>query len=161
VLKKLDDESSCYAKNNFAGTCRSLALHRGETPHCGVRERVAPVNGHYAPQRLYTSGQIECSMVFIRIDQSRGPNTESLIAKCLSIYFLVMHSNMLKRKPSHDADPHVTSSIFGARRQRKRLFRSQDHNKHSWQPETERAMTELLEFVLQHEEAFQKYQMPV
>jgi charged multivesicular body protein 7 len=68
---------------------------------------------------------------------------------------------MLKRKPSHepDASPHVLSSIFGhdpTRRQRKRLFRSKSHNKHVHQPEQETAMTELLDFVLQHEEAFKK-----
>jgi charged multivesicular body protein 7 len=66
---------------------------------------------------------------------------------------------MLKRKPSQDAegDSHVLS-IFGRRQRSKRLFRSQDHhNKTSWQPAKERAMTELLDFVLQHEEAFKKY----
>ncbi|KAH4050259.1 hypothetical protein HBH98_094040 [Parastagonospora nodorum] len=57
---------------------------------------------------------------------------------------------MLKRKPSNDAE----GSILGARRQR-RLFRADKHNKHPWQPETERDMTELLEYILQHEEAFQ------
>jgi charged multivesicular body protein 7 len=68
---------------------------------------------------------------------------------------------MLKRKPSHelDARPHVLNSIFGndpTRRQRKRLFNSTHHNKHIWQPEEEPAMTELLDFILQHEEAFKK-----
>jgi charged multivesicular body protein 7 len=67
---------------------------------------------------------------------------------------------MLKRKPSRelDAGPHVLSSIYGdrKRRQPKRLFRPKNHNNPSWQPEAERAMTELLEFVLQHEEAFKK-----
>jgi charged multivesicular body protein 7 len=69
---------------------------------------------------------------------------------------------MLKRKPSHELDgsPHVLNSIFGddpTRRQRKRLFRPKNHNKHIWQPEKEPAMTELLDFILQHEEAFKKY----
>jgi charged multivesicular body protein 7 len=67
---------------------------------------------------------------------------------------------MLKRKPSSelDASPHVLNSIFGdrARRQPKRLFRPKNHNKHSWQPETQCAMNDLLDFILQHEEAFKK-----
>jgi hypothetical protein len=68
---------------------------------------------------------------------------------------------MLKRKPSHelDARPHVPNSIFGddpTRRQRKRLFSSTHHNKHIRPPEEEPAMTELLEFILQREEAFKK-----
>jgi charged multivesicular body protein 7 len=67
---------------------------------------------------------------------------------------------MLKRKPSRELDgaPHV--SVFCddpvTRRQPKRLFRSKHYNKHSWQPEKERAMTELLDFILQHEDAFKK-----
>ncbi|KAH7395024.1 Snf7-domain-containing protein [Phaeosphaeria sp. MPI-PUGE-AT-0046c] len=66
---------------------------------------------------------------------------------------------MLKRKPSGelDCDPHAAGSIFGddpTRRQNKRLFRFKGHNKHAWQPGTELAMTELLDFILQHEEAF-------
>ncbi|KAL5116478.1 hypothetical protein ACEQ8H_005599 [Pleosporales sp. CAS-2024a] len=64
---------------------------------------------------------------------------------------------MLKRKPSCevDGDPHVRSSIFGARRRRKRLFRSfEQHAKHSWQPDTEREMKGLLDYILQHEDAF-------
>ena len=67
---------------------------------------------------------------------------------------------MLKRKSSGDLDggTHVLKSIFGdrARRRPKRLFRPKDHNTPSWQPEPERDMTELLEFILQHEDAFQK-----
>ncbi|KAI4624370.1 hypothetical protein J4E83_004044 [Alternaria metachromatica] len=68
---------------------------------------------------------------------------------------------MLKRKPSRDlvpsGGPHV--SIFSSdptlsRHKRKRsLFRSQ-HNRAQWVPEPERDMSELLEFVLQHEDAF-------
>jgi charged multivesicular body protein 7 len=68
---------------------------------------------------------------------------------------------MLKRKPSQQLDdrPHALESIFGSnptRRQRKRLFRPKHQNKPAWQPANDRAMTELLEFVLKHEEAFQK-----
>jgi charged multivesicular body protein 7 len=75
---------------------------------------------------------------------------------------LGVNSHMLKRKPSReldavDAGPHVLSSIYGDRkRPPKRLFRPKNHNKPAWQPEAERAMTELLEFILQHEEAFKK-----
>ncbi|CAN9193898.1 unnamed protein product [Alternaria alternata] len=66
---------------------------------------------------------------------------------------------MLKRKPSRDlaSGPHV--SIFSddptlSRHKRKRsLFRSK-HSRAQWVPEPERDMSELLEFVLQHEEAF-------
>jgi hypothetical protein len=71
---------------------------------------------------------------------------------------------MLKRKPSGELEvgcgPHV--SVFGSNptRRQKRLFRSKNYNKHSWQPEQERAMTELLDFILQHEEAFKKYARP-
>jgi charged multivesicular body protein 7 len=71
---------------------------------------------------------------------------------------------MLKRKPSDELEgadgPHASSSIFGdapPRRQHKRLFRLKDHNTHTWKPKTERAMSELLDFILQHEEAFKKY----
>jgi charged multivesicular body protein 7 len=67
---------------------------------------------------------------------------------------------MLKRKPSlelDDAGPHVLCSIYGDRkRPPKRLFRPKNHNKPAWQPEPERAMSELLDFILQHEEAFKK-----
>ncbi|KAF1846724.1 uncharacterized protein K460DRAFT_286508 [Cucurbitaria berberidis CBS 394.84] len=66
---------------------------------------------------------------------------------------------MLKRKPSHDfrTGPHV--SIYGDDRtpmtsKRKRLFRPKNNNKQVWIPEKDRDMSELLEFVLQHEEAF-------
>ncbi|KAF2032755.1 hypothetical protein EK21DRAFT_60467 [Setomelanomma holmii] len=67
---------------------------------------------------------------------------------------------MLKRKPSQQLNdrPHALTSIFEGdptRRQRKRLFRSKNDNKRVWQPATERAMTELLDFILKHEEAFQ------
>ncbi|KAH7398267.1 Snf7-domain-containing protein [Pyrenochaeta sp. MPI-SDFR-AT-0127] len=69
---------------------------------------------------------------------------------------------MLKRKLSHDLDgsPHVRhASIFDddptqMTSKRKRLFRPKNNNKHQWKPEAERSMSELLEFVLQHEEAF-------
>jgi hypothetical protein len=77
---------------------------------------------------------------------------------------LVHNPQMLKRKPSRElhvgGGPHV--SVFGRdpTRRQKRLFRSRNDNKHSWQPETERAMTELLDFILQHEEAFRKYTRP-
>lgn len=68
---------------------------------------------------------------------------------------------MMKRKPSFepDCDPHAAGSVFGddpTRRQSKRLFRFKNDNKHAWQPETEPAMNELLDFILQHEEAFKK-----
>ncbi|KAH7088934.1 Snf7-domain-containing protein [Paraphoma chrysanthemicola] len=66
---------------------------------------------------------------------------------------------MLKRKPSEQLDerPHALSIFDGdpTRRQRKRLFRPKHQNKPVWQPANERAMTELLEFILKHEEAFQ------
>jgi charged multivesicular body protein 7 len=76
--------------------------------------------------------------------------------------WLFLAAHMLKRKPSHDlvaSGPHV--SIFSddptlSRHKRKRsLFRSK-HNRAQWAPEPERDMSELLEFVLQHEEAFSK-----
>ncbi|KAF1919840.1 Snf7-domain-containing protein [Ampelomyces quisqualis] len=65
---------------------------------------------------------------------------------------------MLKRKPSDELEgPHASSSIFRdgpPRRQHKRLFRLRDHDAHSWKPKTKRAMPELLDFILQHEDAF-------
>jgi len=71
---------------------------------------------------------------------------------------------MLKRKPSCDLNgPHV--SIFsddptlGRHKRKRALFRSK-HNKPRWTPEVERDMSELLDFVLQHEEAFKKYLQP-
>lgn len=73
----------------------------------------------------------------------------------INLRFLLSPLKMLKRKPSHDAE----GSILGARRQR-RLFRAGKHLERSWQPATERDMTELLEYILQHEEAFQKYVPP-
>jgi charged multivesicular body protein 7 len=68
---------------------------------------------------------------------------------------------MLKRKPSQQLEdrPHALAPILErdpTQRQRKRLFRPKNQNKHVWQPANERAMSELLEFVLKHEEAFQK-----
>ncbi|CAO2654769.1 Nn.00g115020.m01.CDS01 [Neocucurbitaria sp. VM-36] len=66
---------------------------------------------------------------------------------------------MLKRKLSHDfsSGPHV--SIYGddptrMTSKRKQLFRPKNNNKQVWTPDKEREMSELLEFVLQHEEAF-------
>ncbi|KAF2129512.1 hypothetical protein P153DRAFT_291372 [Dothidotthia symphoricarpi CBS 119687] len=65
---------------------------------------------------------------------------------------------MLKRKNSYSDLTHTPdSSVYGDTRikRNKRLFRSKTLNrKESWTPDTERAMTELLEFILQHEEAF-------
>ncbi|USP75967.1 uncharacterized protein yc1106_03241 [Curvularia clavata] len=65
---------------------------------------------------------------------------------------------MLKRKSSCDlSTPHV--SIFsddptpGRHKRRRTLFRSKP-NKPQWIPEPQRDMSELLEFILQHEEAF-------
>jgi len=71
---------------------------------------------------------------------------------------------MLKRKLALtgdvDVQPHGRGSIFGSdptRHQRRRLlFRTKDHNTPLWQPEKKGDMTELLEYILQHEEAFQK-----
>jgi hypothetical protein len=70
-------------------------------------------------------------------------------------------AHMLKRKPSRDlaSGPHV--SIFSddptlSRHKRKRsLFRSK-RSRAQWVPEPEHDMSELLDFVLQHEEAFRK-----
>jgi hypothetical protein len=67
---------------------------------------------------------------------------------------------MLKRKNS-DYDV-SDSSIFGdvpARMtsfKRKRLFRPKNSNKQQWAPQQHSNMSELLDFVLQHEEAFKK-----
>jgi charged multivesicular body protein 7 len=69
---------------------------------------------------------------------------------------------MLKRKPSSDlvvGGPHV--SIFSddptlSRHKRKRSLFPSKHNRAQWIPEPERDMSELLEFVLQHEDAFKK-----
>jgi charged multivesicular body protein 7 len=60
---------------------------------------------------------------------------------------------MLKRKPSYD----ITSDdpTFGRKRKRA-IFRRKHPKKPQWVPEPERTMSQLLEFVLQHEEAFQK-----
>jgi charged multivesicular body protein 7 len=60
---------------------------------------------------------------------------------------------MLKRKPSYD----ITSDdpTFGGKRKRA-IFRRKHPKQPQWAPEPERVMSELLEFVLQHEEAFQK-----
>ena len=74
----------------------------------------------------------------------------------INLRFMLSPLQMLKRKRSHDAE----GSILGARRQR-RLFRADKHHEHSRQPETKRDMTELLEYILKHEEAFQKYVPPV
>ena len=71
---------------------------------------------------------------------------------------------MQKRKLSHDdeSSPHVrNASIFAddpthLGSKRKRLFRSKNNNKHSWTPGAEHSMSELLDFMLQHEEAFKK-----
>lgn len=72
---------------------------------------------------------------------------------------------MFKRKLSHDFDggPHVRiASVFDGdptpmTSKRKRLFRPKNNSKHLWTPEAERSMSELLDFILQHEEAFKKY----
>jgi charged multivesicular body protein 7 len=68
---------------------------------------------------------------------------------------------MLKRKPSYSDVP--DSSLFGdtltrkSSGKRKRLFRPKNSAPQpSWTPQHERNMGELLEFVLQHEEAFKK-----
>ncbi|KAJ4342543.1 hypothetical protein N0V95_006914 [Ascochyta clinopodiicola] len=69
---------------------------------------------------------------------------------------------MLKRKLSgHDVSD---SSIFGdfpARMtsvKRKRLFRPKNSDKQAWAPQQDSNMSELLDFVLQHEEAFKNQQ---
>jgi charged multivesicular body protein 7 len=71
---------------------------------------------------------------------------------------------MMKRKPTEELDgadgPNASSSLFRDApplRARKRLFRLGDRNTHSWKPKKERAMPELLDFILQHEDAFKKY----
>jgi len=75
---------------------------------------------------------------------------------------------MLKRKSSYDHNsssrsggPHV--SIFsddptpGRHKRKRALFRpKQTKPKPQWIPTPERSMSELLEFVLQHEDAFKK-----
>jgi charged multivesicular body protein 7 len=65
---------------------------------------------------------------------------------------------MLKRKLSHDLSLGPHASVFGddptRGRHRKRLFRN--NNGHLWTPKAERDMSDLLDFVLQHEEAFKK-----
>lgn len=71
---------------------------------------------------------------------------------------------MLKRKfaavQAPPAAPHALASIYDAdptKRQRKRLFCPRLNKQLQWTPAKERDMTELLEFILQHEEAFNKY----
>jgi charged multivesicular body protein 7 len=61
---------------------------------------------------------------------------------------------MLKRKSSRD----LTSDdpTFGPSKRKRVLFRRKQPKQHQWIPEPQRIMTELLEFVLQHEEAFKK-----
>lgn len=69
-------------------------------------------------------------------------------------------AHMLKRKASGDlSSPHV--SIFSndptlGRHKRKRTLFRPKHTKPQWTPKAERDMSELLEFILQHEEAFKK-----
>jgi charged multivesicular body protein 7 len=61
---------------------------------------------------------------------------------------------MLKRRHSHDLisdDP-----TFGYPRKRAIFRRKHTKPQPHWVPEPQRIMSELLEFVLQHEEAFQK-----
>jgi hypothetical protein len=62
---------------------------------------------------------------------------------------------MLKRKISdYDASD---SSMFGDVPVRtKRLYRRKNSDKQQWAPQPETTMSELLDFVLQHEEAFKK-----
>ncbi|KAH9882165.1 hypothetical protein J1614_001337 [Plenodomus biglobosus] len=67
---------------------------------------------------------------------------------------------MLKRKLSTDgSDPHV--SLFGddptlsRHNSRKRLFRAEKGKQRTWTPNKEPDMSQLLEYVLKHEEAFQ------
>ena len=67
---------------------------------------------------------------------------------------------MPKRKLSQDLQSYPHASVFGddptPGRHRKRLFRSKTNNQAVWTPEGKRDMSELLEFVLQHEEAFKR-----
>jgi charged multivesicular body protein 7 len=74
---------------------------------------------------------------------------------------------MLKRKSSAELGgrPHAGAtqlpSIYGARpRRRRKLFRSKTRDNPRWQPQPEPAMPELLDFILQHEDAFQKSAYP-
>lgn len=78
-----------------------------------------------------------------------------------SACILTPDAHMLKRKASCDLTaPHI-SSIFsddptlGRHKRKRALFRSKPI-KPQWIPEAERDMSELLDFVLQHEEAFKK-----
>ncbi|KAF1839456.1 hypothetical protein BDW02DRAFT_585120 [Decorospora gaudefroyi] len=63
---------------------------------------------------------------------------------------------MLKRKPSGELrGDGPRASIYDTDNKRRRsLFRTKRHKKTHWAPEAARKMNELLEFVLQHEEAF-------
>ena len=66
---------------------------------------------------------------------------------------------MLKRKNSDYDAP--DSSIFGDVPTRtKRLFRRKDSCRQRWTPQQQNIMPELLEYILQHEEAFKKYTAP-
>ena len=62
---------------------------------------------------------------------------------------------MLKRKPSDDP---ISDDPTLSYQPRKRAIFRRKHSKPQphWVPEPQRVMSELLEFVLQHEEAFQK-----
>jgi charged multivesicular body protein 7 len=67
---------------------------------------------------------------------------------------------MLKRKPSHDfAAPHA-SSVFSddptPMTKKRSLFRPKHTKPPQWVPKSELDMSELLDFVLQHEDAFKK-----
>ncbi|KAF2855875.1 hypothetical protein T440DRAFT_485944 [Plenodomus tracheiphilus IPT5] len=68
---------------------------------------------------------------------------------------------MLKRKLSTDlSGPHVSiyddDPVLARRCSRKRLFRTKsDKQQRTWTPAKERDMSELLEYILKHEEAFQ------
>lgn len=65
---------------------------------------------------------------------------------------------MAKRKASFDDcfTPTLLSMFHDdpTRRQRKHLFRSKNHNKPTWVPRPEPTMTVLLDYILQHEDAF-------
>lgn len=68
---------------------------------------------------------------------------------------------MLKRKVSRDSSSGPRPSVYDddptrMTFKRKRLFRPKNNNNRGWTPKAERVMSELLEFVLQHEEAFKK-----
>lgn len=65
---------------------------------------------------------------------------------------------MFKRKRSYDVTSDSTASVFDEVRT-KRLFRSRFRNRNislPMRPASEGAMTQLFDFIIQHEEAFKK-----